>query len=508
MTDDSEDIFRRAAESYPLKTDNPDWDAVRKKMEAGGAVPEEIPVSKKRKKRWLLLLLLLLAFSVIEYTYSPLSNLFRSEKHEQTGKSQPVAAKPTEENKAEATTENNPTGNNTAGNKELTTDAVATTQTAVPTKDLNKVNTVTVDPAVAKQENNTASTTTITAANQTASLTHDVTPGKPGTTKTKQATTAKKDNNRFKNNDAGEKTNLAHNGKRITSKQKSRFGIKNAEATGDDENKTVSAVETDPKEKTTAIVAEPEASKVPADTDKSVVKEEPATKKTIADSVKAIEKEIAKTTDKTNDKDKDEKKKKQHQKHFYVGIMAVPDLSLIKMQSVKKMGVSFGLIAGYQINKRLSIETGFFKDEKKYCSDGKYFSTKKIQTYPNSKITYISGTCYMYEIPLNVSYTFRQKKASTMFASAGISSYLMNKEDYDYDVKYYNTIYPYSKEYRSKDNQFVAVVNISAGYTHRLGKIGDVRIEPYLKLPVNKVGTGDLPIQSFGIMVGFTRKLF
>ena len=33
MTDDSEDIFRRAAENYPLKTDNPDWDAVRKKME-------------------------------------------------------------------------------------------------------------------------------------------------------------------------------------------------------------------------------------------------------------------------------------------------------------------------------------------------------------------------------------------------------------------------------------------------------------------------------------------
>ncbi len=504
MTDDSEDIFRRAAENYPLKTDNPDWDAVRKKMEAGGAMTEEIPVSKKRNKRWLLLLLLLLPFAVIEYKYSPLSNLFSSRKHAETEKTQPIADRSTGETRGQTTTENN-----TTENKERTTGAVTTNQAAVPAKDLNEVNTTNVDLAVAKQENNTTNTTTITDANKTASLTHDPAQEDPATAK--HAITTKKNNNHFDNNDTGDKTKLAHNGRHITSKQKSRFGIKNAEATRDDaENKIASTIKTDPKEKTTTIVAEPEATKIPVDTSKSVAKEEPAEpaiKKTIvADSAKATETAIAKTTDKTAGKD--EKKKKQHQKHFYVGLMAGPDLSLIKMQSVKNVGVSFGLIAGYQINKRLSIETGFFKDEKKYCSDGKYFSTKKIRTYPNSTITYVSGTCYMYEIPLNVSYTFRQKKTSTMFASAGISSYLMHKESYDYDVKYYNTTYPYSKEYRSHDDQLAAVINISAGYTHKLGKIGDIRIEPYLKLPVNKVGTGDLPIQSFGVMVGFTKKLF
>ena len=114
----------------------------------------------------------------------------------------------------------------------------------------------------------------------------------------------------------------------------------------------------------------------------------------------------------------------------------------------------------------------------------------------------------MYEIPLNVRYTFSEKKKSTWFASAGISSYLMNKEKYDYTVMYFGTTYPYSKDYKSHDNQFAAVINISAGYTYKIGKIGDLRIEPYLKLPVHKVGTGELPIQSGGIMIGFFRNLF
>jgi hypothetical protein len=52
------------------------------------------------------------------------------------------------------------------------------------------------------------------------------------------------------------------------------------------------------------------------------------------------------------------------------------------------------------------------------------------------------------------------------------------------------------------------VINISAGYTYKLGKIGDLRFEPYIKLPVSKIGTGNLPIQSGGIFIGFTKDIF
>jgi hypothetical protein len=84
----------------------------------------------------------------------------------------------------------------------------------------------------------------------------------------------------------------------------------------------------------------------------------------------------------------------------------------------------------------------------------------------------------------------------------------MTKETYTFDVKRYVTTYAYTGEYKTKDNQFAAVINFSAAYTYKIKYIGDLRIEPYLKLPVNKVGTGNLPIQSAGIMVSFTKNLF
>ena len=77
MTDDNEEIFRRAAEHYPLNTGNPDWETLRKKMEANPAPEDTIHAPKKRKYRplILLLLLLLLSLGVIEYNQNILHQI-------------------------------------------------------------------------------------------------------------------------------------------------------------------------------------------------------------------------------------------------------------------------------------------------------------------------------------------------------------------------------------------------------------------------------------------------
>ncbi|MEO6669906.1 MAG: hypothetical protein ABIN36_10545, partial [Ferruginibacter sp.] len=61
MTDESEEIFRRAAESYPVKTDSADWEAVLKKMQNSdneGAAGEFVGTDKKRNNRKFFFLLL------------------------------------------------------------------------------------------------------------------------------------------------------------------------------------------------------------------------------------------------------------------------------------------------------------------------------------------------------------------------------------------------------------------------------------------------------------------
>lgn len=47
MNDDREDVFRRAAENYPLKTDGADWETVLKKMKQDEASGTTAPVTKK-----------------------------------------------------------------------------------------------------------------------------------------------------------------------------------------------------------------------------------------------------------------------------------------------------------------------------------------------------------------------------------------------------------------------------------------------------------------------------
>jgi hypothetical protein len=189
-------------------------------------------------------------------------------------------------------------------------------------------------------------------------------------------------------------------------------------------------------------------------------------------------------------------------------LIAGPDISAIKLQSVYKVGLNAGLIVGYKLNNRWSIESGLLRDKKFYSSEGQYFSTKKIRLPNYAKIDYVKGECNMWELPLNITYNFARKSNSSWFAAAGFSSYFMKKEAYVFDMSYNGTQYPRAFDYKNPSTQFLAVINISAGYTHKLGKIADLRIEPYLKLPVNKIGTGDLPIQSGGILIGLTRGLF
>lgn len=178
------------------------------------------------------------------------------------------------------------------------------------------------------------------------------------------------------------------------------------------------------------------------------------------------------------------------------------------MQAVNKTGFNTGVLLGYKLNKRWSIETGLLRDRKFYCSDGQYFSLEDIYMPSYAKIEYVSGECNMLELPLNIRYNFGLKLGSGWFGTTGISSYFMNKEAYVFDINHNGVRYPKSYKYNNPSSQFLAVINISAGYIHKLGRIGDIRIEPYLRLPVNRIGTGDLPIQSGGILIGFTRDLF
>ncbi len=194
-------------------------------------------------------------------------------------------------------------------------------------------------------------------------------------------------------------------------------------------------------------------------------------------------------------------------KTFYATFLLGPDLSTIKFERIKSSGYSIGLLLGYRFSNKMAVETGVLWDHKNYYSSGEYFNTSKVAIPANVKIINLTGNCGMIEIPLNIKYDFVQKKQSSWFMAAGISSYLMKSEDYTYLYNHNNAQYDVYKNYKNSSTNWLSILNISAGYQHTIEHVGTIGIEPYIKLPLKGVGIGKLPITSTGVYLSITRPL-
>jgi len=194
---------------------------------------------------------------------------------------------------------------------------------------------------------------------------------------------------------------------------------------------------------------------------------------------------------------------------FYAGVLVAPDLSLVKFQSIKGVGTTYGALLGYNINKKWAIESGLYVERKKYYTDGKYFTLKNPGLPPSgSELVDVDGVCNMLELPINVRYNLGAGPKMHWFATGGFSTYFMSSENYTYKYQYISGGSTWDRSWGSKkpSQYWFSVFNLSLGYEQRLGKIGDLRLEPYLRVPLSGIGTGSLPIMSAGLNIGITRK--
>ena len=195
-----------------------------------------------------------------------------------------------------------------------------------------------------------------------------------------------------------------------------------------------------------------------------------------------------------------------NEKGFYAGIMFGVDMSSVHFQ-LAKSGATTGFIIGYAFNKKWSIESSLLWDTKRVYDNGSYFNPPGYTPTNGVTIIAVNGKSRLYELPVNMKYTILSGKHN-LFATIGISSYLMRTENYDYE--YTQTNQPGGHNYLSytkETKNWFSVANFSIGYTHKLGGNGSMRLEPYLKVPLTNLGTANMPIMSTGLSIGFTKPL-
>ncbi len=254
------------------------------------------------------------------------------------------------------------------------------------------------------------------------------------------------------------------------------------------------------KKKPVTNTSKPVASSSPATaTEKPAQKEDPVM-------AKAEVPETLRQTQGTTTKKKNDKNKKKNSLFF--SLSAGPDLSFVGSGNSSKTKLVAGAGIGFTFKDKITLRTGFYSGRKVYSArPSDYKAPPAFYTfYPY--LEKVDANCKVYEIPVSLSYNFGKK--NNWFVSAGVSSFLMKEESYDYIYKYTPTGNTYTNNWtiKNENSHYFSIGTLSAGYKHNIGKKITVMAEPYIKVPFGGVGYGKVKLNSGGVLFTIGVKAF
>jgi len=203
-----------------------------------------------------------------------------------------------------------------------------------------------------------------------------------------------------------------------------------------------------------------------------------------------------------SNKSKDISTSKKSAPFYFIGSLGT-DIGSVRLFSFNNstLGVKYGFGLGYQLNKKWSLQTGFYAGKKKYAAGPNDYHFKDNSYWTYVKVTKVDAECMVYEIPVTLRYNFLKKSSLTYYTTIGLSSYLMKKEDYNYYYTRYNV--PAEKYYSYTGNKHLfSTLSISAGVEKKISGVLSLQLEPSVSLPLSGVGDGKVKLFSTAMMLG------
>lgn len=192
---------------------------------------------------------------------------------------------------------------------------------------------------------------------------------------------------------------------------------------------------------------------------------------------------------------------KKHTSRFYFSASVGITRGSASFIGEGKTQAAYGLGIGYQVNRKLSLQSGFYVSRKVYDADPNQYYVKPGSYLSTLQLTTINANCLVYEIPVSLRFILREKSKSLFFATAGLSTYFMKREDYNYNYLRNGSNYSYEKEFQGNQHPF-SIAGFSVGYAHKLNKRLFLFAEPYIQMPLQGIGEGKVNLFSSGIWTG------
>ncbi len=177
--------------------------------------------------------------------------------------------------------------------------------------------------------------------------------------------------------------------------------------------------------------------------------------------------------------------------HFYLGLAGGILMSQIKNQGLTKPGYDIGLLVGYKINKKISVETGLLYSKQYYFAGGKYYNSAT----GSSSVKSLEGSRTAYEIPFKLNYNVIRNKKSSFFISGGVSSYIGVNDNILINVGE-NSPGPTQKLDYGVASYLPSYLDFSLGYDYQFGRLSHIRIEPFVEIPMSSTAGNTININA------------
>lgn len=188
------------------------------------------------------------------------------------------------------------------------------------------------------------------------------------------------------------------------------------------------------------------------------------------------------------------------------GLVLSPDLSTVgSLSNFYNPGYKFGVNIEYNLSSNFAISSGIIQSKVRYLAYGENYNPYAYQSaIPTPSETI--GECLLIDIPINLKYNFLNFSQSRIFATAGISSYIMLSEDYQfsYDIDDEGLRKSWSNDTGTR--HWMSNAGFSVGYELDIHSNWSLRAEPFIKVPIKEVGWGNVKLYSIGSFISFNYK--
>nr|MBA2248642.1 outer membrane beta-barrel protein [Chitinophagaceae bacterium] len=199
-----------------------------------------------------------------------------------------------------------------------------------------------------------------------------------------------------------------------------------------------------------------------------ILQQQPA-KEIIASTTTEKNTTVAKSNDAKTIAKEDHKRNKKFISNFGINLGVGPEVSWVQSNSAGKVTANYGAGIQYAISQKFTLRTGLYISKKIYSVGADDYHATPGTPGNYYFLQTVNANCKVYEVPVLVNYNFGKAGKHNWFASAGLSSYFMKKESYEY---FYKTPYGVTDKkswtITNQNKHYFSVLDLSAGYEYHI----------------------------------------